>query len=76
MESDKIKGFVRETAEELGISERTIEREIQIATNLKEIYEELYPETRWGYASLKNLIPFRNTEVLSGENFCGGALKI
>jgi hypothetical protein len=38
----------------------------------KEIYDELHPETRWGYASLKNLIQFRNTEVLTGENFCDG----
>jgi hypothetical protein len=30
----------------------------------KEIYDELHPETRWGYASLKNLIQFRNTETL------------
>jgi hypothetical protein len=29
----------------------------------KEIYEGLHPETRWGYASLKNLKQFRNTEI-------------
>jgi len=84
-ESDKIKGFVKETAEKLGVSERTIEREIQIATNLseevkqmiwdteladrKEIYEELHPETRKGYASLGNLKQFRNTEILPRQNF-------
>jgi ATP:corrinoid adenosyltransferase len=32
----------------------------------KEIYDELHPETRWGYASLKNLIQFRNTETPPG----------
>jgi hypothetical protein len=32
----------------------------------------LHPETRWGYASLGNLKPFRNTEILTGENFCDG----
>jgi hypothetical protein len=29
----------------------------------KQIYEELYPETKRGYASLKNLKQFRNTET-------------
>jgi hypothetical protein len=29
---------------------------------------ELHPETRWGYASLKNLIQFRNTEIATLTN--------
>ena len=40
-ESDKIRGFVRETAEKIGVSERTIEREIQIATNLSDEVKQM-----------------------------------
>jgi hypothetical protein len=32
---------------------------------------ELHPETRWGYASLKNLIQFRDTEVSLSETSDG-----
>ena len=40
-ESDKIRGFVRETAEKIGVSERTIERELQIATNLSDEVKQM-----------------------------------
>jgi ParB family chromosome partitioning protein len=40
-ESDKIKGFVRETAEKIGVSERTIEIEIQIARDLSDEVKEM-----------------------------------
>lgn len=41
----------------------------------KEIYEKLHPETRWGYASLRNLKQFMNTEVADERNFGKGVKR-
>jgi hypothetical protein len=43
--SDEIKGFVKETSEKLDVSRRTVERYIQIATNLSDEVKQMIRET-------------------------------
>jgi hypothetical protein len=39
--SDEIKGFVKETSEKLDVSRRTVERYIQIATNISDEVKDM-----------------------------------
>ena len=63
------------------IDENLIRRELtvldraELLKRRKEIYEELHPETRKGYASLGNLKQFMNTEVADERNFGKGVKR-
>jgi DNA modification methylase len=69
---DRLEYELMEIDENLVRAELTEFEKGKLLARRKEIYDQLYPERRWGYASLKNLKPFRNTEVSVNRNFCEG----